>query len=134
MKAITLPRAMVNQLLTQAQNNRHHETCGLVSAKQGKPYRVYPVKNIADNTQHLFEMDPVEQINAMKQMRDNQEDLFAIYHSHPDAPAEPSAEDIRQANYPDAVYLIISLNIKGVLEMQAFYLKPEGIQPIELNI
>ena len=134
MNAITLPRTLVNQLLTQAQKSQQDETCGLISSKQGKPYRVYPIKNIAHNKQRLFEMDPAEQINAMKQMRHHQEDLFAIYHSHPNAPAEPSVEDIDQSHYPDALYLIISLNIKGVLEMQGFYIKPDGIQSVELNI
>ncbi len=55
-------------------------------------------------------------------MRENGEALFAIYHSHPTSPAEPSAIDLELAAYPDALYLIISLNTKGVLEMRGFRL------------
>ena len=56
----------------------------------------------------------------MKTMRENGETLFAIYHSHPSAPPEPSIHDLEGLGYPDALYLIISLNIKGVLEMRAW--------------
>ncbi len=134
MKNINLPRTIVNQLLTEAQKNVNIETCGLVSAKNGRPHRVYPVTNIAEDKQHLFEMDPAKQIDAMKQMRDNEEELFAIYHSHPSSPPEPSAKDIQQANYPEALYLIISLSTKGVLEMRGFYLKQQKIEAVELHI
>ena len=58
--------------------------------------------------------------DAMKKMREADEELFAIYHSHPAAPATPSITDLELAAYPDAFYLIISLSTKGVLEMRAF--------------
>jgi proteasome lid subunit RPN8/RPN11 len=32
-----------------------------------------------------------------------------IYHSHPRSPAEPSQTDINLADYPEYVYLIVSL-------------------------
>lgn len=53
-------------------------------------------------------------------MRNQGEELFAIYHSHPTAPAQPSSADLELAAYPDAVYLIISLNTKGILELRGF--------------
>lgn len=132
MKSINLPRNIVNQLLTVAQQDPENETCGLVSAKHSIPANIYPVENIARHKQKLFEMNPAMQIDAMKQMRQKDESLFAIYHSHPHASAEPSLLDIQQANYKDALYLIISLNTKGVLEMQGFYLKDSAAEKVEL--
>ena len=134
MKSITLPRTIVNKLLTEAQKNTDIEACGLVSAKNGTPVHVYPVDNVATDKKHLFEMDPGKQIAAMKTMRESDEQLFAIYHSHPDAPAEPSATDLAQVSYPDALYLIISLNTKGVLEMRGFFMKQNRIEAVELHI
>ena len=132
MKSINLPRNIVNQLLTLAQQDPENETCGLVSAKNATPASIYPVENIAQDKHKLFEMNPQKQIEAMKNIRHKDETLFAIYHSHPHASAEPSAVDIEQASYPDAVYLIISLNIKGVLEMKGFYLKDNKSEKVEL--
>ena len=67
-------------------------------------------------------------------MRENGEELFAIYHSHPHAPATPSATDLQQAAYPTALYLIISLNTKGVLELQGFRLHRQQVTPVELEM
>ena len=132
MKSISLPRNIANRLLTLAQSNPEIETCGLIGAVNGTPSTVYSVENIAQDKQHLFEMDPAKQIEAMKHMRSKDETLYAIFHSHPDAPAEPSETDIQEASYPEALYLIISLNTKGVIEMKGFYLKDKKIINVEL--
>jgi len=59
-------------------------------------------------------------------MRERGEELFAIFHSHPAAPAEPSALDMAQAGYPDALYLIVSLGTCGVLELRGFRIEASG--------
>lgn len=119
-KEIHIPRALVNQLLHYAQTSPDLEICGLVGAKDGIPSNCYPVKNAAATPDCRFQMEPQDQIDAMRKMRERGEELFAIFHSHPAAPAEPSAVDLEQAAYPDAVHIIISLNTKGVLEMRGF--------------
>ena len=70
----------------------------------------------------------------MKQMRDKGETLFAIYHSHPNAPAVPSSADIEHAAYPEALHLIISLNTKGVLELRAFKISGKSLHEMALNL
>jgi len=82
----------------------------------------------------LFAMDPTQQIAAMRAMREGGEELFAIYHSHPDSPPLPSATDLAQANYPDVLYLIISLQTRGVLELRGFRLQGRAIMEIPLEI
>jgi proteasome lid subunit RPN8/RPN11 len=113
-KEIHLPRKIANQLLHLAQISPDAEICGLVSSKQG------------------FLLDASEQIAAMAQMRELHEDLFAIYHSHPTAPAQPSTHDIALATYPEAVHLIISLNTKGVLDMRCFKIDQQTALEIPL--
>lgn len=134
MKTIKIPRTIVNKLLTLAQSDTENETCGLIGARDNVATQVYPIKNTALEKKHFFEMDPAMQIAAIKKMREQGEDLFAIFHSHPDTPAMPSKTDIEQAAYPDALYLIISLNTRGVLDMRGFYLKDHGVEDVELVI
>jgi proteasome lid subunit RPN8/RPN11 len=134
MSDITLSRTLVNELLTQAQHSPDEEVCGLIAGKQGSPGRVYPVSNIASERDHLFAMEPQAQIDAMRRMREAGEELFAIYHSHPHAPAEPSLRDLEEAAYPEALYLIISLNTKGVLEMRGFRLRDGRVENVELGV
>jgi proteasome lid subunit RPN8/RPN11 len=118
--AIALPRSLVNQLLHYAQSSPDLEICGLIGARNGLPGTCYPVRNIAEQPDCRFALDPEEQINAMRRMGERGEELFALFHSHPAAPAEPSATDLEQAAYPDALYLIVSLNTQGVLELRGF--------------
>lgn len=134
MSIIKLPRPLVNELLHQAQLGVDCEVCGLISARDGMPVRCYPVPNIAAAPQQRFSMDPRTQIDALRHMRDRGEDLFAIYHSHPTAPAAPSVMDRDEAGYPEALYLIISLNTRGVLEMRGFYIQDQTVTEVALEL
>ncbi len=119
-KEISIPKKIIQNLLHHAQQTPEQEVCGLISSKNEIPVRSYPIKNTADKPESFFNLDAQQQIQAMAHMRDNNEQLFAIYHSHPTAPAIPSTTDIEQANYPEALYIIISLNTKGVLELRGY--------------
>ena len=96
--------------------------------------RCIPVPNVSDQPQHLFAMDPGRQIDALRRMRESGEELFGIYHSHPHSPAQPSDKDLQQVGYPDALYIIVSLNTRGVLEMRGFRLHEEKAVQVQLEI
>jgi len=130
----TLPRTLVNALLQQAQLGGGQEICGLIAAKDGQAQGCYPIPNTAAQPQTRYTMDPASQIRALRDMRENNEELFAIYHSHPSSPAEPSTTDILEASYPEALYLIISLNTKGVLEIRGFRIQQGKSDEVELVI
>lgn len=121
-KELRIPRPLTMELLHHAQASQDQEVCGLISARQGTPISCYPITNVSDNPSQLFELDAKEQVNAMRKMRERNEEFFGIYHSHPTTEAIPSVTDLQLAEYPDAVYLIISLKTKGVLQMRGFYL------------
>jgi proteasome lid subunit RPN8/RPN11 len=134
MNPVTLPRPIVNQILHQAQQAGDEEICGLIAGNEKKFTRCYPVANVAGDKQRLFEMDPKGLIDALRAMRDNGEELKAIYHSHPEAPAQPSLADIRQHEYPDVLYLIVSLATKGVLDLRGFRIRDDRIEDVEIGI
>ena len=134
MESIILPRQLVNRILYQAQSSPDAEICGLITAKAGRPLRCIPVPNISDQPQQLFAMDPKRQIDALRMMREQGEGLFGIYHSHPHSPAQPSDRDLQQVGYPDALYIIVSLNTRGVLEMRGFRLREGKAIQVQLEI
>ena len=134
MNPVTLPRPIVNQILHQAQQAGDEEICGLIAGNAKSFTRCYPVANVAGDKQRLFEMDPKGLIDALRAMRDNGEELKAIYHSHPEAPAQPSLADIRQHEYPDVLYLIVSLGTKGVLDLRGFRIRDDRIEDVEIGI
>ena len=134
MSSVTLPITLINKILTHAQHSPEAEVCGLIAARDGVPVSLYPIANVADVPERLFAMEPAAQIEAMRQMREGGEELFAIYHSHPHAPAQPSARDLEEAAYPQALYLIVSLDTKGVLEMQGFRLHDGQVDKVDLEV
>ena len=137
---VALPRDLANDLLQQAQSGDRLEICGLIGGRRQAASnqliasRCYPIPNIADNPQRRYIMEPGSQIKALRDMRTHNEELFAIYHSHPSSAAEPSATDLAEAAYPEALYLIISLNTRGVLELRGFHLQDGQSREVELVI
>jgi proteasome lid subunit RPN8/RPN11 len=133
-ETIELPRSIVNQLLEQALSAPNAEVCGLIASLDGIPCHCYPISNVATEPQSHFQLDPRQQISALREMREQDQALFAIYHSHPNTPATPSTEDVEQMNYPEAFYLIISLHTTGTLQMRAFRFLDNAFQNINVNI
>jgi proteasome lid subunit RPN8/RPN11 len=131
---ISLPLSLTQQLLHHALAFPHQEVCGLIGAQNGSPCSVYPIENKAKNLQTEFLLDPPQQIAAFVAMREKQETLFAIYHSHPTAAAFPSVRDLALTSYPEALCLIISLNIKGVLELRGFKGRENQAQEVRLKL
>lgn len=131
-QTLFLPRPMVNQILAHAQQNPDIEVCGLIGNNAADNKNYYAVDNVSKNPSCRFLMDAPQQIKAMKKMREKQQELFAIVHSHPAANAEPSLLDIKESTYKDVYYIIISLNTKGVLEMRAYTQQTDSMQEIDL--
>lgn len=128
---VQIPRTLANQLLHQAQLSPSQEVCGLVGQRD-TACECYPIENVATDASVLFALNASEQLAAFKSMKEKGQQLFAIYHSHPSSPPVPSQIDIEDSHYSDALYLIISLNTKGVLEMRGFYLKDGKPEEVEL--
>jgi len=88
------------------------EVCGLVYGR----WRPFPrwglaeglvrVENVAPTPATHYLMAADELLKALLDFEKNGHDLLAIYHSHPNGDAKPSASDLAEATYPEAVYLI----------------------------
>ncbi len=131
---ISIPRTLANRLLTLAQLAPEAEICGLISAQTNNKYSVYPVDNIATDKACVFEMDPAQLISALKNIREKQAALFAVFHSHPHSAAIPSHKDINDAAYDDALNIIISLSTRGVLDMRGYFYQNDEVQSVDLII
>ena len=78
----------------------------------GRAERVTPVEN-ALHSPVAYAMQPQAQVEAMMAFERDGLELLAIFHSHPGGPAVPSQTDVRQAYYPDSLYLIFSPDAAG---------------------
>jgi [CysO sulfur-carrier protein]-S-L-cysteine hydrolase len=105
---LKIPRHIVDDLIAHARQGFPLEICGLLGGHQGTIASVYRLTNTDASNEH-FSMDPREQFAAVKAMRAAGQEMLAIYHSHPETPARPSAEDIRLALTPGISHVIISV-------------------------
>jgi proteasome lid subunit RPN8/RPN11 len=127
-----LPNRLVKQILDQARASPGAEVCGLLAAKNGRPVRCLAVANVAAQPERCFNMDPKQQIDAMREMRERGEQLYGIYHSHPSGPPEPSPTDIQQAAYPEALYLIVSPGRAAGPQLHGYRLRDGKAQRVQL--
>ncbi|MBC8520193.1 MAG: M67 family metallopeptidase [Gammaproteobacteria bacterium] len=129
-----IPRPLAVQLLAEAQNSPEQEVCGLIGGVAVIASKIYPITNVSPDPESRFEMDPIGQITAMRDIRERGTSLWAIYHSHPHSPAKPSRKDLMDAAYPDSLYLVISLNTEGVLEMRGYRMESGDFSEVSLEI
>ena len=115
MPTIQFRREHLEAMIAHAREAAPAECCGLVGGIAGtRACSLYRLRNVTAEPEVRYEAAPEDLFAAQRQMRERDEDLLAIYHSHPraDEPS-PSETDIRQAFYPSATYLIIGLAGRG---------------------
>ena len=101
-------KSLIDEILAHAKEGYPDEVCGLMAGRNGIISRIFRITN-SDKSSVSYMMEPAEQFRAFKEMRMDGSELTAIYHSHPTSPAYPSQTDVKLAYYPDAAYLIVSL-------------------------
>ena len=89
-----------------------------------------------------YEMDAEEQFRVMKDIRASGLELIGLFHSHPTGQAYPSGVDVSQAywpgtelpNYPDAVYMIVSLMDRAKPVARGFLIEEGKVNEVPVNI
>jgi proteasome lid subunit RPN8/RPN11 len=107
---LKLLEAQMNQIISHARAENPRECCGLIGGREARTQTVYPLRNVAPDPLVAYEVAPEDLFAAQRAMRERDEQLLAIYHSHPRAAdPTPSITDVRLAYYPSAVYFIVGL-------------------------
>ncbi len=115
-----ISQSLAAAMIAHAEETYPEECCGLLAGANGVPSHCYRIQNVHQTPKIFFEMAPKEQFWAFKNMRHNNLNLVAIYHSHPETPARPSQSDIRLAYDPEPYYLIVSLQQRDKPDLRAY--------------
>ncbi|MGE5591762.1 MAG: Mov34/MPN/PAD-1 family protein [Bacillota bacterium] len=120
---------LVSEMLSHARREAPRECCGVLTlagpaavhthgapGAQAEPDRpggplplqYHPARNQASSASR-FEMDPDDLLAILDGPDADAARLWGLFHSHPRNEAAPSALDLANAFYPEAVYLILSL-------------------------
>jgi len=130
-ESLIIPQHIFHEMLAHCKAGYPNEACGILAGNGNKVSKIYKTTNI-ENSPVIYMLDSREQFQAMKDMRQNNLSMLAIFHSHPSSAAYPSAKDISLAFYEDAVYIIISLMSKKEPVVKGFLIKEGNIEEIEI--
>ncbi len=132
-----IPQSIIDEMTAHARSLDPVECCGIMagttSGEDAHVTHIYPIKNGDDSNVSYF-MEPKELLWVHKNMRSNKLDLLVIYHSHTHTQAYPSATDVRLAFYPDAHYMIISLEVKDQPDIKTFQIVKGKIDSAEFSV
>jgi proteasome lid subunit RPN8/RPN11 len=110
---ILIGRAELRQIADAAEGAYPAECCGLlvgIPRKNGdvEVKRVVASRNLG-KARDRFEIDPQLWVDVTRAHRGGAMRVVGLYHSHPDAPAQPSAIDLEAAWGEELVWLIVSV-------------------------
>ena len=105
---LTIQAALHEEVIAHCRSRYPKEACGILAGQDGVVAQVYPMTNVEDSPIG-YAMDPKEQLQIEKQMRQRQQRMAGIYHSHTASEAYPSSVDVRLAISPDVSYVLVSL-------------------------
>ncbi|MCI0468771.1 MAG: M67 family metallopeptidase [Nitrospirae bacterium] len=129
---IIIPSHIFTEMLAHCKTCYPNEACGILAGRDDEVSAIFKMTNI-ENSTVTYMMDSKEQFQAMKDMRENNLSMLAIFHSHPSSAAYPSERDVSLAFYDNCVYIIISLLDKEPVVM-AYSIKERDINEIRLIV
>jgi proteasome lid subunit RPN8/RPN11 len=109
MRQLIIPQPIFDEMIAHCKEGCPYEACGILAGKGNTASKIYTMTNI-EKSPVSYLLDSKEQFNVMKDMRENNISMVAIFHSHPSSAAYPSRTDVNLAFYEDAVYVIVSLS------------------------
>jgi proteasome lid subunit RPN8/RPN11 len=134
---IELERAFFDEMVDHGLAAFPNEACGVLAGKEGRPVKFFAMAN-ADASPASYRLDPREQLEAEKEMEDEEWQTLGIFHTHTHSEADPSPTDQekafwppigsepRMAMFPDAYYLIMSLSDRSNPDLRAFRIHEIG--------
>lgn len=128
-----ITRSLIDQIVAHAREDAPNECCGMIGGADGRAATIYPATN-AEASPLRYSIDAKEQFDLMRRIEDAGEELVGIYHSHTRSPAYPSQTDVNLAGWPDAVYLIVSLQDPEAPQVRGFWIRDSGISDAELHV
>jgi len=132
-KVIRIPQTIIDDMIAHAKKGKPEEICGILSGHGNVVTRAYRAQNVAEEPIVTYNFLPQDQYRIFKDIDEREEEMVAIYHSHPASPAYPSATDLRLAFYPEASYIILSLARPEQPVVRAFRLEDGNIEEMTIE-
>lgn len=106
---LLISKNLFDEMLSHCRDTYPNEACGILAGRGKQVLKIYKMANIEKSSVN-YEFDSREHIKAIRDMRENNHTMLAIFHSHPSSSAYPSPKDVSLAFYDDCMYVIVSLS------------------------
>ncbi len=130
---LTLNQTYVDEMIAHAREDAPNECCGIIAADDGAAKKLYRAVN-AEASPYRYNVDPKDLLRIYHDLDDHGWDVMIIYHSHTHTEAYPSPTDTRLAAWPDAYYVIVSLEDEANPVVRAFRITDGEVAEEELKI
>ncbi|MEA2573640.1 MAG: hypothetical protein QOH93_938 [Chloroflexia bacterium] len=119
-----------------------NEICGILLGKDEGDRRLIrltmPIENRfeQDEQYHRFLITPADMFRAERLARHDRLDVLGVYHSHPNAPAQPSEYDRDHAAWTTWSYVIVSVREGKAADIRAWKLREDrsGYDEVEVEV
>ncbi len=105
--AIEVRQSVLDDLVAHAREEAPNECCGVLIGTAQRIERTVRARNTLGSPTR-YQIDPRDQIAAIRSARERGQAVLGFYHSHPSSPPTPSSTDRMEAAYPGHCYLIVS--------------------------
>ena len=130
-ETLVIPISVRDDIIAHARDHKPRECCGIVSGRQGEFLVAIRLINTEQNTtRYLF--DDEEFFRVYWEIENRGDEVAAIYHSHPATVAWPSKTDVEFAFWPEAIYLICSLEHDNAPVIRGFRIVDSTITEVVL--
>ena len=116
---LTLPQAVVDQVVAHARRDHPDECCGVIAGKDGTATRVFEMEN-AERSPTGCTFDSAEWLRVYREVDDADEELLVVYHSHTATEAYPSRTDILWAQHNEFAHWLLVSTRSDADEVRSF--------------
>jgi proteasome lid subunit RPN8/RPN11 len=137
-KVIQIPVQVREHMLEYAAAELPNEACGLLAGQDGRVEVFFPIRNVHQEPEARFELDPKEYLDAMERIDGANLQLTATFHSHTHTAAYPSPTDVDKSEgiqrfFPEARFVLVSLRDREP-DLRAFVIVGDQIAEQEVRI
>ena len=146
---LQLTTEQVDQIVAQGLEGKPLEICGFLAGRSTPDTKevvaVFPIES-DDKSPLTYAMNPLQQMQAEREIRAAGLEIVGIYHTHPATVPYPSKTDVARAHwgetddllFPEYSYLIVSLREPSTPEPRSFQIRgrriPEDIEEETVEI
>ncbi len=129
---LELPKSFIEEMIAHAREDAPNECCGIIAGQGGRAVKVFRAKN-AEASPYRYSVDPQDLFRIYRECEENGWGFLAIYHSHTASQAYPSPTDVRLAFWPEAHYVLVSLQDAANPVVRAFRILDGAVSEEELR-